>query len=551
MNSKILNIVCLFFLITGIISCSKSSEGPGTSEFEPITFKFGADATAIVIDNSVEVVKNLPRSCDVTQLSASAVLPSGYTISPDPTTAKDYTKGVTFTVTTNQGKTYTVQITAPAHDAVTNPYGIYTAKQLSDIRNGLNDSYVLMNDIQLPDLAASDAAASVGISDYKDYGWFSIGSTYVNGGNVVFKGSLDGQNHVIKNYTTNYRSTANPVGIDPGRNGKNTDGIFGYASKATFKNIGIQLASGGMNDLTQDGAFGSVGALVGLVDSSTITNCYVTGNTVIKGSQFVGGLIGRALYTNINKCYAALTPSSGNYAIDAGSDGGGLVGGTLYGEITDCYATGSVISSNNVGGLAGSINTTNVKTSYAAVKVVETPMNTTGGLVPSNNLGGLVGTVSAITAISIQNCYATGAVEGANGTNSNFHKGSRIGGLVGQVTSSGAVSVMFCYATGAVSRWWTNSAAPYLIGGLVGTTPNNVFITSSTCTNYWDKASTGVIVLGGGNPGLAQDNGFSTNGKTSAEMKSTNTFINWDFSTVWNMAAATNNGYPYLRSITK
>jgi hypothetical protein len=62
----------------------------------------------------------------------------------------------------------------------------------------------------------------VGISDYGQYGWYSIGSRYVDGGHVIFRGSLDGQNHVIKNFTSTYRPSNNPLpaGIDPGRYAK-------------------------------------------------------------------------------------------------------------------------------------------------------------------------------------------------------------------------------------------------------------------------------------------------------------------------------------------
>ena len=552
MKFRISLAACSLFLITGIISCKKGGDAPPPpTTFQAITFKFGPDSIAINIDAATKTVKNLSRSCDVTQLGASAVLPAGYSINPSPSTIKNYTTGVTYTLTNDKGGTYTVQITAPVYDAVNNPYGIYSAKNLSDIRKGLNDSYVLMNDIQMPDLNASNAAASVGISDYAAHGWFSIGSTYVNGGNVVFRGSLDGQNHVIKNYTANYRPSGepNPTGIDEGKNGKNTDGIFGYANHATFKNIGIQLSTAGINDDTQDGAFGSVGALVGLVDSSTITNCFVTGNTIIKGGQYVGGLIGKSSYTNISKCYAALTPATGNYVINATGDAGGLIGWSLYGEVSDSYSTSSVIGATNLGGLIGSINTTKVNTSYASGNVGELPLNTTGGLIAPNNLGGLIGTAQGITLITIENCYATGSVAGANGTNTTFHMGTRIGGLIGNIAVSALVKVNYCYATGAVSRVHTNASAPFLIGGLVGSTVNGIFITSNTCTNYWDKASTGQNNLGGGNPALAQDNGFTTNGKTSAEMKTSSNYLNWDFSSVWTIAAGKNNGYPSLRSI--
>ena len=559
MNYQLPRIICASLFAVVLFSCSKgkdSNDGP-PAQFQPITFKFGADSTAITIDNAVQTLKNMPRGVDAKQLAVSAILPAGYSISPAPATAQDYTKGVTYTVTNSNGKTYTVQITIPAYDAVSNPYGVYTPKHLSDIRKGLTDSYVLMNDIQLPDLNAANAASTTGISDYKDYGWYSIGATYVNGGHVIFRGSLDGQNHVIKNFTSIYRPNSAPLpnGVDAGHNGKSTDGIFGNANGASFKNIGIQLSSAGLKDVdVSNESYGYVGALVGKADSSTISNCYVTGTTNVIGGQYTGGLIGGVGNSTVTKCYTNLTPAIGSYAVSSSSTGGGLIGTAYNNTISDCYASASVISSVDIGGLIGFANTCTVKTCYSTGNVAEFPMNTTQSLIASNNLGGLIGTLSSAAPATslVQNCYGLGSVTGANGTNSSFHTGSRIGGLVGQISVvSGPVTVTNCYAAGAVSRVWTSATAPFLIGGLVGTTPNGVFITSAVCTNYWDKTTTGQANLGGGNATFAQDNGFTANGKTAAEMKTTSTYSNWDFSAVWNAASGTNNGYPWLRTVIK
>jgi len=558
MSYQLPRIICASVFAVVLFSCSKGKDSnDAPAQFQPMTFKFGADSTAITIDNAVQTLKNMPHGVDAKQLAASAILPVGYSISPNPSTAQDYTKGVTYTVTNSNGKTYTVQITIPAYDAVTNAYGVYTPKHLSDIRKGLTDSYVLMNDIQLPDMAAVNAAASVGISDYKDFGWYSIGSRYVNGGHVIFRGTLDGQNHVIKNFTSAYRPSSNPLpaGIDPGRNGKGTDGLFGYAISATFKNLGIQLAANGIKDFVGEGeAYDFVGSLVGLTDSSTITNCYVTGNAGIAAGPSCGGLIGAARNSTISKSYAALTVPAGNFAITTGGDGGGLIGSALYSNITDCYASCSVKGSVNAGGFIGAANTCTIKTCYASGNVMETPYNAFGSLIAPNILGGLIGMVSSVppTTCIIQNCYALGSVTGANGSNTDFHKATRIGGLIGQIAnSSGPVSVTNCYAAGAVSRVWTAASAPFLIGGLVGNTQNGVFITNAVCTNYWDKTITGQINLGGGDGMFAQDNGFTTNGKTTAEMKTTTTYSSWDFSAVWSATSGTNNGYPFLRTVIK
>ena len=86
-----LPIAFVLLAITGMLSCKKGSDGPQPAEFQANTFKFGPDATPITIDQATQTLKNMPRSCDVTQLVATAVLPAGFSISPDPTTAKDYT----------------------------------------------------------------------------------------------------------------------------------------------------------------------------------------------------------------------------------------------------------------------------------------------------------------------------------------------------------------------------------------------------------------------------------------------------------------------------
>src|SRR6516162_10333628 len=111
-----ISILLAFISAAVMVSCSKSSDAPQTPTFQAINFKFGPDATSISIDQASKVIKNLPRSCDVKQLTATADLPAGFTVSPDPNAAKDYSNGVTYTITNSKGGTYTMQITAPVYD---------------------------------------------------------------------------------------------------------------------------------------------------------------------------------------------------------------------------------------------------------------------------------------------------------------------------------------------------------------------------------------------------------------------------------------------------
>jgi hypothetical protein len=123
--------------------------------------------------------------------------------------------------------------------------------------------------------------------------------------------------------------------------------------------------------------------------SSTIANCYATGNASSSGS-YIGGLVGYqyAPYggtSTIIRCYAIGNVSS------SGSDSniGGLVGyqfapdGTS--SIISCYATGNVIGIKNVGGLVGFqyvTGNTNIANCYATGNVTAT----------GSNFGGIVGT---------------------------------------------------------------------------------------------------------------------------------------------------------------
>lgn len=541
--------------MAGLFSCSKKDSGgtnnPPASQTLPISvqFKFGAGASPFTIDSINKTLRNLPAGCNLQKLAATVVLPSGYNVSPDPATVQDYTKGASFTITGAQGS-YNVKLTALPYDSLNNPYGVYTVKDLSNIRHYLNGYFVLMNDIQLPNMTDANANDIVGIDDYNAYGWYSIGGHYVNGGNIAFRGSVDGQNHVIKNLSIAFREDAHvqPDGIDSVmHSGKTNDGVFGYAIGGRFKNIGIQL-NGGISGILGTSLNGGVGALLGRGDTCTISNCYVTGTGTISGGVDVGGLVGVLRNSTLSKCYASVSHNPGSFAVVNGS---GLIGNLNFSTVTSSYSTSDVTGNNGIGGLIGGIVTSTVQNSYASGLVVEMPSNG-GGQTPYDVLGGLIGSVTSATSSSstITNCFATGNVSGATTGNASFLGSSYIGGLIGTiVTTASKVTVSNCYAAGAVTRTFNNaSSSTPLTGALVGNTFNGVFATAGgNCSNYWDKQSTTQTILGGGNANIAADNGITANGKSTAEMKTQATYNGWDFTSTWGIDPAKNNGYPYLR----
>jgi len=147
-------------------------------------------------------------------------------------------------------------------------------------------------------------------------------------GSDYFSGDYDGQGHII-----DYLS------ID--RSDENYQALFGHTdSNADISNLGVtNISITGSN---------FVGGVVGRLESSTITNCFSTGN--IYGSSYAGGLIGFAYSVSTENCFSSV-------GVSAVGSVGGLVGAVWESStFTNCYSTGSISGSINTGGLVGENN---------------------------------------------------------------------------------------------------------------------------------------------------------------------------------------------------
>ncbi len=202
-------------------------------------------------------------------------------------------------------------------------------------------------------------------------------------------------------------------------------------------------------------------------------------------SDNVGGLAGR-IWGDIYNCHV-------NGTVYGGSCVGGLVG-LSSGSIEKSYVMGVVVGDVSVGGLAGSIDNFGfLSSSYSTANVY-------GDYYPSGTgarIGGLVGTSNGIV-----NSYSTGNVGGIK----------YVGGLVGFKDTYG--SLTNTYSTGYVTGYED-------IGGLVGYS-----ITGGDVSNsFWDIETSG------------QTESYGGTGKTTAEMKTQNTFTDagWDFDNIWHM----------------
>lgn len=238
--------------------------------------------------SALNIAKNISKSrktttVNITKGNAEATIKVGTKIFTNGDVL-DFTNDVTFDVTAANGtlKTYTVSILGCG--SKDNPCKVYTVKQLSEIREGLDDSYILMNNITLPD-ANADGVAATGISDYATKGWLPIAhdarSNYNNSKLIgEFKGSFNGAGFIIDNFYIN--RTGGYVGL------------FG-ATTGEIKNLGIKGITGSSPCVTASNNISGncyVGILAGQAEGR-IDNCYATGDVLCTGGKRTcsGGLI--------------------------------------------------------------------------------------------------------------------------------------------------------------------------------------------------------------------------------------------------------------------
>lgn len=186
---------------------------------------------------------------------------------------------------------------------------------------------------------------------------------------------------------------------------------------------------------------------------------------------------------------------------------GGLAGSISGGTISNCSVTGTLSFKGTGypwygGGIAATATSNTLIESSSADVAIRAAVGS------AQRVGGLVGWSNNLI---VNNCYATGDVEGSDA----------VGGLIGVVNGA---DIENCYAVGSV----TGSSNT---GGLIGQ-PIGLTITNS----FYDQTTTGQLDIGKGEA------------KTTAELMQQATFTGWDFPTVWMMEEGMT--YPYLNRQT-
>jgi hypothetical protein len=251
-----------------------------------------------------------------------------------------------------------------------NPYQIANWHHLYNIRDYLNNHFILINDLDSTTPGYAELASLIA---NEGKGWQKIGRW-----DAPFTGSLDGQGYEIRNLFIN-------------RPGEPELGLFGAADEGGhIEDIRIVNAT-----VTGDAEY--VGGLVGY-SKGTVSDSYSSG--IVTGNGRVGGLVGW------NQGVVSNSYSSSSVACNEPyfEGFGGLVGENR-GTVSTSHSTGTVTGNRGVGGLVGN-NGGTVSNCYATTSVTGEDM-----------VGGLVG----MNHGNMSNSYSTGNVNG----------NSSIGGLTG------------------------------------------------------------------------------------------------------------------------
>lgn len=257
---------------------------------------------------------------------------------------------------------------------------------------------------------------------------------------------------------------------------------------------------------TEVGLFGCIGH--GATGASVvISNVHLTDVGLIEGASGVGSLVGR-----VN--------GDENVLIIGCS----VIGG-MSGKVSGTRATGGLVGANNsFRETPGGENNPVIRQSYANIAVEGRGTLAIGGAGSDykEKFGGLVGCNQKGNTID---SYARGSVTIVD------NPAQRVGGLAGCTDIRGLVDR--CYSTGLVTVVENSTD----FGGLVGARSGQGNNIGQVNNSYWDTQTSGQTSSAGGT------------GKTTTEMKTQSTFVNWDFTNTWAIDGSNNDGYPNLRAI--
>lgn len=358
---------------------------------------------------------------------------------------------VTFSLTTAWA-----QFSGSGSGTESDPYKIYNADQLHQVRNYLGQSGVvfkLMNDINMADYIDGN---------FGSQGWEPIGVE-----SQAFKGVFYGNGKKLTGFSIS-RGTTNYVGL------------FGYIDGATINNLTIEGPVTGKNyvgafvgcatgnctlsSLTHNGTITAnsyAGHIAGQY-SGSISTATVTGN-VTTTSGYVGGIVG---YQDTSGKTISNVNMTGNVTVSSSySTYVGGIAGFSNATISNAICSGNVTASNStssyIGGIAGK--------STAAINNASYSGDVRGGY--------YVGGITGHTSGAVNTATVNGAVKGTNST-------GYTGGVVGFADNG---------ATITNARITGNVTGTKLVGGICG---KSIGGTITNSYSYGNVTGTGKYVGG-------------------------------------------------------
>jgi|GEM_PF-4431234 The GLUG motif. len=320
-----------------------------------------------------------------------------------------------------------------------NPIQISTFEQLMSIDDSvenLSKDYILMNDIDVQNSTL-----------FKPIGFYSYNTITREHTGDPFTGTFNGNGYTISNITFSNITFSN--------NNTMTIGLFGGTEGASISNLSLK-------NINFTGQW-NVGGLVGMANTTSITNCsVVNSNTcLISGNGRVGGFVGYLQNSNISDSYATSTVI-GEISV------GGFIGSANNSLVSYSYATGNVESESFVGGFAGYIhNNSSISKSYATgnvtIKAIE---NETKNAI-DNETKNAIGNVADVADTPLSDTYFGGFV-GFMTNNSSISKSYAIGNVKGAHSVGGFAGGMYGSAVVSESYATGNADGIDSIGGFVG-----------------------------------------------------------------------------------
>ena len=295
---------------------------------------------------------------------------------------------------------------------------IKTADDLKAMESNPGGSYYLANDIEVP-------ANLILFTSY----------------DAPFAGTLDGNGHAIKGYT--YTASADWT---------EQAALFGYAKKATFKNLKMSNVNISLNQA------GTVAALVAASENCKFTDISVSGKIVGKSLNTAAGIVaysyeGGTLTNCKNSADITITKA------DEGSSAAGVAGfiGSA-GSMKNCSNSGNI-------SISGSIEASSISAAGVVLGVGKATSCKNSGKISVSAIGNgsmndeCVAAGVAVEADTAVSCSNTGKVSMKAAVEAvDPH---RVGGVFGAVTKSASK----CYNKGAVSFSGKSYRGLY-VGGL-------------------------------------------------------------------------------------